>query len=626
MFSARLSKTLFSATLLPLVAACAPENSSTTQIDPISNIEVGQVFNINGQSFYVSSINETATSITLSAYISGFLQSTEVVQIVLSKAAGGDWFEFRSPSLYIKYNPTTGALAWEILAAVSFDDLRSELIGSGATIASGNTLLPVRGEFSDLDNDGVVDALDDDLDGDLVADGDDAFPFDPEETRDTDGDGIGDAADADDDNDGVMDADDAFPLDPAESVDTDLDGIGNIADSDDDNDGALDTYDSDPLNSALADVGYAKGVADGLGITFLPSVGNAEDWEAGIASTADARTFLNAASQTALDEKDSLNLGGFTTNITPDFSYDSINVSGLEEVHQAGWTGLGSKIYVVDEFYDYDTFLTDDSASWIAFLHGANTFSLAFAVAPEASFSLIEAFTVATSGSDLERLSYGKANATTYKDDFLSGPADPTADAVNLSLGVHITDFPNVDDGLFNAEGFVVSWLQPIASQLPNSVLVAAAGNNGAITTTSQEYGCVVAGDRNTAASCTDVRFALDDTLYDALDRTIYVGSYDEVAGGLTYYSVSAGDVADHFMVADGTSILDNTIGTSYAAPRVTGAIALLGQKFPNLTPQGSKGVLLDTAIDLGAAGVDLVYGHGLLDVQRALNPIGILK
>jgi subtilisin family serine protease len=124
----------------------------------------------------------------------------------------------------------------------------------------------------------------------------------------------------------------------------------------------------------------------------------------------------------------------------------------------------------------------------------------------------------------------------------------------------------------------------------------------------------------------TDVRFALDASLYDALDRTIFVGSFDMAQDDLAFYFVSAGDAASHFIVADGTNILDTGIGTSYAAPRVTGTIALLGQKFPNLTPQGSKGVLLDTAIDLGAAGVDPVYGHGLLDVKRALNPIGLLK
>ena len=48
------------------------------------------------------------------------------------------------------------------------------------------------------------------LDGDGVADPEDAFPVDPEESVDTDGD-VGNNADPDDDGDGYED-DDAFPL------------------------------------------------------------------------------------------------------------------------------------------------------------------------------------------------------------------------------------------------------------------------------------------------------------------------------------------------------------------------------------------------------------------------------
>ena len=64
---------------------------------------------------------------------------------------------------------------------------------------------------------------------------------------DFDEDGIGDVCDDDDDNDGVADVDDAFPLDPDETLDTDGDGIGNNADPDDDGDGIPDEQDDYPL-------------------------------------------------------------------------------------------------------------------------------------------------------------------------------------------------------------------------------------------------------------------------------------------------------------------------------------------------------------------------------------------
>ncbi len=86
-----------------------------------------------------------------------------------------------------------------------------------------------------------------DRDGDTVADSQDAFPFDANETMDSDLDGVGDAADA-------------FPTDPTETIDTDLDGIGNNADPDDDNDGIDDAGDALPLD------GQESVDADGDGV------------------------------------------------------------------------------------------------------------------------------------------------------------------------------------------------------------------------------------------------------------------------------------------------------------------------------------------------------------------------
>ena len=103
-------------------------------------------------------------------------------------------------------------------------------------------------ETVDTDDDGLGNNADTDDDNDGVADADDAFPLDPDEDTDTDGDGIGNNADTDDDNDGVADADDAFPLDPDEDTDTDGDGIGDNADTDDDNDGVADADDAFPLD------------------------------------------------------------------------------------------------------------------------------------------------------------------------------------------------------------------------------------------------------------------------------------------------------------------------------------------------------------------------------------------
>lgn len=67
--------------------------------------------------------------------------------------------------------------------------------------------------------------------------------------------------------------------------------------------------------------------------------------------------------------------------------------------------------------------------------------------------------------------------------------------------------------------------------------------------------------------------------------------------------------------------------GTSFSAPQVSGALALLEARWPMLYKNGTAAkVLLDTATDLGAKGVDSVYGAGLMDVNKAFLPIGSLN
>ena len=63
--------------------------------------------------------------------------------------------------------------------------------------------------------------------------------------------------------------------------------------------------------------------------------------------------------------------------------------------------------------------------------------------------------------------------------------------------------------------------------------------------------------------------------------------------------------------------------GTSFAAPIVSGAVALLAQAFPNLTGRQIVDLLLSTTTDLGATGTDAVYGRGELNLARAFQPQG---
>lgn len=100
-------------------------------------------------------------------------------------------------------------------------------------------------------------------------------------------------------------------------------------------------------------------------------------------------------------------------------------------------------------------------------------------------------------------------------------------------------------------------------------------------------------------------------------------------------YTTKAGMGINNFLTAPGwlnaapsniNGLADFFSGTSFAAPVVSGAVALIAQAFPNLTGGQIVSLLFTTADDLGAPGVDDIYGHGRLNIGKAFQPQGSLK
>ncbi len=91
----------------------------------------------------------------------------------------------------------------------------------------------------------------------------------------------------------------------------------------------------------------------------------------------------------------------------------------------------------------------------------------------------------------------------------------------------------------------------------------------------------------------------------------------------------NAGPLAARMIAATGNNVqavdkdgqLVTVTGNSFAAPTVAGAAALLKEYWPQLGGKAISRILLDTATDLGAPGVDQVYGVGLLNLEKALQP-----
>jgi len=105
-----------------------------------------------------------------------------------------------------------------------------------------------------------------------------------------------------------------------------------------------------------------------------------------------------------------------------------------------------------------------------------------------------------------------------------------------------------------------------------------------------------------------------------------------ELTPTLTDYSQACGVAKNYCLTAPGNVIytgLDATIGdpaymwgtgTSFAAPLVSGAAALVWEAFPYFDNDLVRQTLLGTATDIGAPGPDEEFGYGLLDVGKAVD------
>ena len=84
-----------------------------------------------------------------------------------------------------------------------------------------------------------------------------------------------------------------------------------------------------------------------------------------------------------------------------------------------------------------------------------------------------------------------------------------------------------------------------------------------------------------------------------------------------------AGSLKEHFLTALYSTEGTRTVGNSFASARVAAVAAMIKSQNPQLSNAQVTALLFSTATDAGAAGVDEVYGWGLLNKTRALNPVG---
>lgn len=120
--------------------------------------------------------------------------------------------------------------------------------------------------------------------------------------------------------------------------------------------------------------------------------------------------------------------------------------------------------------------------------------------------------------------------------------------------------------------------------------------------------------------------------------QIIIAGSVDE-NNIISDFSYKAGEDAKNvFLVAPGDGVIApdhlttndydyvSTTGTSASTALISATAALLIEAFPNLSAAETVDLLFTTATDLGDPGVDIIYGHGLVNLEEAFSAQGQLS
>ncbi len=185
------------------------------------------------------------------------------------------------------------------------------------------------------------------------------------------------------------------------------------------------------------------------------------------------------------------------------------------------------------------------------------------------------------------------------------------ADIINLSLG----------------GGPFIQEMQDLITQIRNDgmVIVAAAGNSRTSTPTyPASYDGVI------SVSAVDINKQLAE--YSNSGSAIDVSA----PGGNTARDINGDGRPDGILSTIGDDSGDSIKldvyseyqGTSMAAPHMAGVVALMKSVYSNLTPANVDSLLSSGKIvqDLGTAGRDNQFGHGLIDARKAVDEASLLE
>lgn len=278
---------------------------------------------------------------------------------------------------------------------------------------------------------------------------------------------------------------------------------------------------------------------------------------------------------------DKIQLAGIINTDKYAQNYNQYNDIRLAYSIARGYTGRGTTIAVLDRGLD----------SW----HGATVAGIASGpISPNAT---VESYTV--THEDFTFLSYREIGNVIKS-------ASQSANVINASWAVpaSATDIKSRHDLIQKTDINFVNQISH-AAQYNDTIFVWAAGNNSM--------------PESSALS------VLPKFMPELNGHFINVVAWDSQTGALADYSNACGITKDWCITAPGNinTGKTNASGTSFAAPIVSSAIAVLREAFPYMNASQITELLLTTARDLGTVGIDEIYGHGMLDLERATRPVG---
>jgi len=313
------------------------------------------------------------------------------------------------------------------------------------------------------------------------------------------------------------------------------------------------------------------------------------------------------------------------------YRFDFHDNIGSWAAYEQGWTGEGVQVAVIDSGIDTDhTDLDDNIAS-------VNHISSYTSGEDDYRHGTMVAGVIAAEKNDygIHGVAYdADIHSIKVLNKYGGGTQNGVAAGVDIatSLGVKVSNLSLGSTRSGDISSYISAYNEAILAD--NSIIVAA-GNEGTQ--------CTFNGTSFSGCHFPAALPLVDPTLLEGDGAWIVVGSSSS-NGTISDFSNTAGLMKDFFMVAPAgsseygelittTGIEDATVdgtwssyGTSFAAPMVTGAFALLSQKYPYLVGTEIRDILFASATDLGEEGVDDIFGHGELNIEKAMAPIGELK